>query len=143
MRRKRWYAPPRRPILLVAVACLAASLAVQGHERTAPPITAADIIGMTRTVELKNVGILFEPENALIALFSPDGKRFVILLERGNSRHDTMDASIALFQTKDALSAPRPDVLLTLSGASSYFEPIRDLRWLDNDTLAFLGEKSS
>jgi len=76
------------------------------------------------------------------ALFSPDGRRFVILLKKGNLDLNTVDYSVYLYRTEDALNSPRPDLLFTLSSSSNR-EAVRDLRWLaDSQSLAFLGENA-
>ena len=75
-----------------------------------------------------------------IAHFSPDGKRFVLILEKGNLEHNTNDFSVLLYRTADSLHAPSPEVVLKMSSSSNR-DAISQLRWLaDNDTLIFLAE---
>ncbi|MGB2664446.1 MAG: hypothetical protein WAK48_10605 [Candidatus Acidiferrum sp.] len=76
-----------------------------------------------------------------IASFSPDGKRFALVLRKGNVEGNTNDFSLLLCQTADALQGPKPQILLKMS-SSSERDAISQIRWLaDNDTLVFLGEK--
>jgi Tol biopolymer transport system component len=101
---------------------------------TKRPITVADDVEMTR----------LEPSDPYdpgqIVNFSPDGKRFVIVLKKGNLGRNCNDFSLLLYQTSDALHAPKPEVLLKMS-SSSERDAISEIRWLaDNDTLVFLGE---
>lgn len=103
-----------------------------------PPVTVRDAISMTRLglPDYELSGRL----DRLDTLFSPDGRRFVILLKKGNLNHNTVDYSVYLYRTEDALNSPRPDLLFTLSSSSNR-EAVRDLRWLaDSQSLAFLGE---
>ena len=75
-----------------------------------------------------------------IAHFSPDGKRFVIVLKQGNAGRNTNEYSLLLYQTVDALHFPKPDILLRMSSSSNR-DAIGRIRWLpDNKTLVFLGE---
>src|SRR5882762_8096655 len=101
------------------------------------PITVADVIGMTRIAGQDYIagGPTFAP----IAHFSPDGKRFVIILRRGNLGKNTNEFTLLLFQTAEALP-PEPTVLLTMSSSSNR-DAITNIRWLaDNETVVFLRE---
>jgi dipeptidyl aminopeptidase/acylaminoacyl peptidase len=82
----------------------------------------------------------FAPNPGQAAHFSPDAKRFVVVLTKGNPGQDTNDYSLLLYNTADALHGPKPDSLLKMS-SSSVRDAISQVRWLaDNDTLVFLGE---
>ena len=73
--------------------------------------------------------------------FSPDGKHFVVVVRKANIEQDTNDSSVLLYETREALSSPKTDVLLKMSSSSSERYSIRQIRWLpDNETLVFLGE---
>jgi hypothetical protein len=74
-----------------------------------------------------------------VASFSPDGKQFVVIVEKGNLERNTVDYSLLLFQTSRALSAAPPELLATLSSSSTR-PAIESLTWLDNGRVAFLGE---
>jgi hypothetical protein len=71
--------------------------------------------------------------------FSPGGQHFIILVKKGNVRRDTNDESILLYRTADALLSPKPDVLATMSSSSNK-EPIRGLKWISDEAVAFLGD---
>jgi len=74
-----------------------------------------------------------------VAAFSPDGKQFVVIVEKGNLERNTVDYSLLLFQTSKAPSAATPEVLASLSSSSTR-PAIESLTWLDNRRVAFLGE---
>lgn len=76
-----------------------------------------------------------------VAHFSPNDRRFAVVLMRGDVSQNTNEYSLYVFKTAKAfsVSAPQPALIL---GSSSNRAAIRDLKWLgDNETLAFLGER--
>jgi dipeptidyl aminopeptidase/acylaminoacyl peptidase len=124
----------------VAFFLVATSLAAQ-TKPSAPgrrPLTVEDTIQMTR---------LADPDyfsggdsKAHVALFSPDGNRFVVMLRNGNLEQNTNEYSLLLYRTADALKSPKPEVLVKMSSSSNR-DAISEVRWLrDNETLVFLCE---
>ncbi len=117
--------------------------AVSGEPRCASAeskrlVTVADAIEMTRLADpvYRNGG---DPKG-LVAHFSPDGKRFVIVLRKGSVRKDTNEYSLVLYRTADAFRSPKPDLLVTMSSTSNR-DALGMVRWLaDNETVVFLGE---
>ena len=102
------------------------------------PITVSDGVTMTRWA---GTGSFSGDDSGHVASFSPDGKRLVLVLRKGNLEQNTNDFSLLLYRTAEALEAPKPEVLLTMS-SSSERDAISEVRWLaDNDTLVFLGEQ--
>src|SRR5260370_8794993 len=102
------------------------------------PIAVRDGIEMVRLADYE----YFSGASSMgrVAKFSPDGKRFVVVLQKGNLEKNINEFSLYLFATKDALRSPRP-VLLTRFSSSSNREGISNVEWLDdNETLVFLGE---
>src|SRR6266446_3325866 len=99
-------------------------------------ITIADIIETT-WVETHGEGSDTRPHPAW---FSPDGKKFVVSLTKGNVKQNTNDTTLLLYNTADVLHSPKPDILTTMSSSSSR-EGINEVRWTDNNTLVFLGEE--
>jgi dipeptidyl aminopeptidase/acylaminoacyl peptidase len=90
------------------------------------PVTVPDFIQMTRLRDL--------------AKFSPDGKRFVVFLKKGNLETNTNEYSLLLFETDEVFRSPTPRVLLSMSSSSNR-PAIQNVLWLDdNDTILFLGE---
>ncbi len=105
---------------------------------TKRPISISDGITMTRWAGIGSFS--GGDSGGYVASFSPDGKRFALVLRKGNLEQNTNDFSLLLYQTADALQALKPEVLLKMS-SSSERDAIRQIRWLaDNDTLLFLGE---
>jgi hypothetical protein len=99
--------------------------------------TVADAIQMTRWADHQ---YFLGASTRSVALFSRDGKLFVVVVKKGNIERNTNDYSLLLFQTKSAFENPRPRVLITMSSSSNR-DAIRGVKWLkDNETLVFLGE---
>jgi dipeptidyl aminopeptidase/acylaminoacyl peptidase len=72
--------------------------------------------------------------------FSPDGKKFVVVIRKGNLRRNTNDYSLLIWKTEEVFHPSSPNVLLTMSSNSNR-EAIKDVSWLqDNETLVLLGE---
>jgi dipeptidyl aminopeptidase/acylaminoacyl peptidase len=99
-------------------------------------ITVRDIIETTTVGQHVDIG---SPGKADPAWFSPDGRQFIVLLTNGNLARNTNDTRVLLYRTADALHSPKPEVLATLS-SSSEKQAIRGLKWIDNETLAFIGD---
>lgn len=123
-----------------------ASAAVVGATQPGPvrspgkrPVTVADSIQMTRLGDpLYNNGA---PSKGLVAKFSPDKKRFVVILRKGNLENNTNQYSMLLFDTAEVLHSPSPRVLLSMSSSSNR-PAIQNVMWMDdNDTILFLGER--
>jgi dipeptidyl aminopeptidase/acylaminoacyl peptidase len=101
--------------------------------------TVADTIQMTRWADRS---YFFGGSQGQVALFSPDGKRFVIAIKRGNIERNTNEYSLLLYRTEDAFKEPKPQPrnLITMSSSSNR-EAIEGLKWLkDNETVVFSGE---
>lgn len=96
------------------------------------PISVSDMIEMVRPVSAKG-------HDEKISYFSPDGRHFLVLLRRGAVSDSTNDFELALFETASAFHSPKPDVLLSLRTSSNQ-DAVADIRWLSNDTIAFLGQ---
>lgn len=81
------------------------------------------------------------PSDGIVANFSPDGKRFVVVLKRGNLETNTNEYSLVLFQTAEVFQSPKPRVVVSLASSSNR-PAIANVLWLeDNDTILFLGER--
>ena len=101
------------------------------------PVTIADVIQMTQFGELsyiRGTSAKYTP-----ARFSPNGRQFVISTTRGNITENTNDYTLLLFQTDKALQSPTPEALVTLSSSSNR-PGIQAVTWVNDTTLAFLGE---
>jgi len=104
-----------------------------GHDTR--PASVVDSIQMTNLVEYDSrLSAKHDP-----ALFSPDGKQFVVVTQKGNIDNNTTNYSLLLFHTSRSLLSPMPEVLVSLSSSSNR-QAIREIRWIDDHTIAFLGE---
>jgi dipeptidyl aminopeptidase/acylaminoacyl peptidase len=102
------------------------------------PVTVADAIRMTRLAESRYE--LGSPSKGLVAHFSPDGSKFVVVLKKGDLEKNTNVYSMLLWRTSSLRGSPHAKLLLTMS-TSSNREAIKSPMWLDdNDTILFLGE---
>ncbi len=101
-------------------------------------VTVPDFIQMTRLGDPQYTeGV---PSKGLVAKFSPDGKRFVVLLRKGNLETNTNEYSLILFETDEVLRSPNPHLLLSMASSSNR-PAIQNVVWLDDsDTILFLGE---
>jgi dipeptidyl aminopeptidase/acylaminoacyl peptidase len=99
--------------------------------------TVADAIEMTQYGDDRYLGGVAARYD--VARFSPDGTRFLIVVKRGNIERNQNDYSLLLFHAQDALQTPALTVVATLS-SSSNLTAIDHVTWLDNQTIAFLGE---
>lgn len=101
-------------------------------------VTVADSIEMTQLGDRSYAGGV--PSKGIVAKFSPDGRRFVVVLKKGNLDHNTNDYSLILFETSTAFQSPEPKLLVSMSSSSNR-PAIQNAAWLDdNDTVLFLGE---
>jgi len=102
------------------------------------PLTVADSIRMTRFGDPQYA--LGAASKGLVAKFSPDGKRFVVVLRKGNLETNTNEYSLVQFNTDEVFRSPTPRVLLSMSSSSNR-PAIQNVVWMDdNDTILFLGE---
>ena len=102
-------------------------------------VTVADSIQMARLGDVSYTD--GEPSNGIVAKFSPDGKRFVVILKKGNLEANTNQYSLLLWHTAAVFQSPEPQVLVSLSSSSNR-PAISNVLWLDdNDTILFLGER--
>ena len=102
------------------------------------PVTVADSIRMTRLGHPQYTN--GAPAKGLEAQFSPDGKRFVVVLRKGNLETNTNEFSLNLFETSKVFRSPAPRLLGSMASSSNR-PAIQNVVWMDdNDTILFLGE---
>ncbi len=101
------------------------------------PVTVSDVIEMTRLGD--PVYLQGGPSKGRVASFSPDGNRFIVPIVKGNLKNNTNEYSLLLFETAHIFEDGKPLVLLTLASSSNR-PAIRNIRWLDDQSIAFLGE---
>jgi dipeptidyl aminopeptidase/acylaminoacyl peptidase len=101
-------------------------------------VRVRDAIEMTRLADPK----YFAGATSIgrVGHFSPDGKHFVVLLRKGNVEDNTNEFSLFLFETAQALRAPKPTLLIKMASSLNQ-GAITDMKWLDDSrTVVFLGE---
>jgi len=100
-------------------------------------ITVRDTIEMT---EFADRGyFLGGVPSSPVAIFSPDGKQFLLRLKKGNVDRNVVRYWLLLFQTNEAFQSPAGRVVVAMESSSNR-EAITQVRWLDNKSIAFLGE---
>lgn len=107
------------------------------EQRDARPIRVVDAIQMTQLGDPDYLGGVSAKRDP--ALFSPDGKHFVIVTKKGNVEKNTNEYALLLFQTDKALRSPTGEVLVWFSSSSNR-PGIQNIKWIDDRTLAFIGE---
>jgi dipeptidyl aminopeptidase/acylaminoacyl peptidase len=130
-------------VLTCVLPALAGGSAAHGREgsRGQSQLEVTNAIAMTRLAD--NLYFNGEPAAGRVASFSPDGKRFVVVLRRGHLEKNTNEFSLYVFDTADARGERRPEPALTMSSSSNR-DAIHDLEWLDdNQTVAFVGERQN
>jgi dipeptidyl aminopeptidase/acylaminoacyl peptidase len=99
------------------------------------PVTVTDVIEMMKVADRAQSDL-----GGNIAQFSPDGKKFVVVLRKGNLERNTNDYSLLLWDARRLFtSIMLPEVLVKMSSSSNR-EGIADVKWSGNDALTFLGE---
>jgi len=110
----------------------------QIRERPRRPVTVADTIRMTRVA---GSGYAASRLRSGFAVFSPDGRRFVVVVSKGNLVEDTNEYSLLLFRTADVFNHGTPKTLVSFSSSSNR-EGIFDVSWSgNNDTIYFIGSR--
>jgi len=100
-------------------------------------VTVADTIRMTNIPELPYAAQ--DTFKNRIAIFSPDKAHFVIVTEHGLVETNEREFEMLLFAAAEVFESAQPKVLLSLRSHSNR-DAIRNVRWIDNDHLVFLGE---
>jgi len=99
-------------------------------------VTVADTIRMT-TIPRPQYAI--KDPNSPIAWFSPDKKHFAIIAEHGILETNERESSLVVFTAAEVFQSPKPRALITLRSRSNR-DAIRNVRWVDDEHLVFLGE---
>lgn len=114
------------------------------HQESIPPVREKRPFQIGDAIEMAEVSDPARNDDSSraphIAKFSPDKRRFVIVVKRGNLANDSNDYSILLFRTSDVFRAATPKIIAKFSSSSSR-PGIQEVRWLNNDEIFFLGER--
>ncbi len=100
-------------------------------------VTVPDTIRMSTVPEIQYAAE--DTSKNRVAVFSPDNTRFVIVTERGLIDTNEREFSLLMFQVDELFRPVKPHVLISMRSRSNR-DGIRNVRWLDNGTLVFLGE---
>jgi dipeptidyl aminopeptidase/acylaminoacyl peptidase len=115
----------------------AGSFACKSETGEKRSITVRDTIEMT---EFADRGYFLGGAPSFpVAIFSPDRRQFLVRLKKGNVERNTVRYWLLLFETNEAFRSPAGRVLVSMESSSNR-EAITQVRWLDNDSVAFLGE---
>lgn len=123
--------------LLVALSLPWTTWILGSAAETKKPISVADTIRMVTVPETHYAAE--DTSKSRIALFSPDGRQFVIVVERGIVETNEREFSLLLFQTEKVFGNSDPEKLVTMRSRSNR-DGIRNVSWLGNGRLVFLGE---
>ena len=123
-------------VLFAFLACFCQSVDGQVNDAKRR-ITVKDTIEMTEFAD-RGYFLGGAPEFP-VAIFSPDGKQFLVRLKKGDVERNAIKYWLLLFRSSEVFDSPRGHVLVEMSSSSNR-EAIRQVRWLDNRTVAFLGE---
>jgi len=100
-------------------------------------------VAVARSIEMTELGDAspdFRGEE--IAIFSPDGRKFVVLTHKGTLRDNGNEYTLLRFDTENVFTSQAPTTLVTLVSTSNR-PAIGQVRWIDNDTLVFLVGESN
>jgi dipeptidyl aminopeptidase/acylaminoacyl peptidase len=127
-----------RAVIALLLFAAASDAAAQNPQFESRRVTVSDAIGMTVWADLQY--FLGGTPGNRVGILSPYGRKFIVVVRRGNLKDNTNEYSLLLFRTEEAFNNPKPEVLITMSSSSNR-EGIENVKWLnDNETVAFLGE---
>ncbi len=124
--------------LVLMVSCIgkpgSASECIAGRppEGDSRPFRVSDAVSMVQAPDVT--------EAKPVAHYSPDKMKLTVILRCGNLETNTNDYSLLLWNARNLFSDPKYRVLLKMSSSSNR-PAMEDITWLDNDTIAFLGER--
>jgi dipeptidyl aminopeptidase/acylaminoacyl peptidase len=140
---------PAQNAMGVSTQPLASTCAGDSAERDRSPCwneskrfaTVADAIQMTRIAGRNAIDAYGGSLSTNFASFSPDGKRVVFIVKKGNLQENTNEYSMLLYAVSDLFDSPSPKTLVSFASSSNR-AAVDDLSWLgDSDTILFLGEQ--
>lgn len=111
-------------------------------QRVGRRATPADMIEMTRVAGSSYARSSYSGSlSADFAFYSPNRKRFAVVLKKGNLSRNTNDYSLFVFDIGHGLQAVERKRLVSFSSSSNH-EAINQVTWLqDNETILFLGQR--
>lgn len=125
-------------LVVLSLLAVPARSTAQGSQPEKRRVVVSDAIQMTRLADDSYLG--GGSSKGRVATYSPDGKRFVVVLRKGNLETNTDEFSVYLFESSEAFHTPKATVVLQMASSSNR-GAVRDIKWLsDNETIAFVGE---
>lgn len=136
--------PFGRTRLVAASRILGLALALTAIGRSTFAACRSDqrLVTVADSIEMTEIATPSQQSGAdPVALFSPDGLHFAIVLTKGDLGANTNVYTLMIFATRVAPKSRRPEAVVTMA-SNSNLPAISDLVWLKNSrTLLFLGEK--
>jgi dipeptidyl aminopeptidase/acylaminoacyl peptidase len=111
------------------------SSAADGPQRRL--ITVEDTIRMATFPETTYTS--GDSSSSRFARFSPDGRRYVVVTAKGLPETNENECELWLFATKDAFRETRPRRVLSMRSRSNR-DAIKNVKWVGNETVFFVGE---
>jgi len=127
------------------ILCLATSSVLKAHDEASPPETEKRAVSVADTIRMFKLADSDyfaggEPRHG-VAQFSPDKRKFVIVLRRGNLERNTNEYSLLLWDCDELGHSVSPRLMLQMSSSSNR-TAIEEIQWLaDSETVVFLGER--
>ncbi len=97
----------------------------------AQPLTVADSIEMTHFIDPPENGDAVHPK------FSPDGKSFLIVTEKGDLDSNLREYALVIYITNEPQAKP---IQVAVFRSSSNRDGISQAKWLTDESIAFVGE---
>ena len=107
------------------------------------PVTIRDVIEMStvsRNSQQSTLTYNAPVSEDSVGLRSPDGKRFALVTQRGDLATDANEYTLSLFTPTPTGADGGPEAVASMRSTSNR-PAIQRLQWLDNGSLAFLGER--
>jgi dipeptidyl aminopeptidase/acylaminoacyl peptidase len=134
------------PSLGFLILCVIHSAAVAASARSESKIgeTNKRPVAVSDSIQMTNAGDVDTfwgpPLASQLAHYSPDGKRVMMIIRRGNLNENTNEYSLLLWRTADLLQSPQTNIIVKMSSSSNR-PAIEALQWLgDSERISFLGE---
>jgi len=112
--------------------------AIAGQDNTKKHrVTVRDTIQMTTLPETTYAAN--DASSSRFVRYSPNGKQFVVVTQKGDPEKNENEYSLLLFETSEAFDHPKPRLLVSMRSRSNR-DAIKNVRWMGNEKLYFIGE---
>jgi dipeptidyl aminopeptidase/acylaminoacyl peptidase len=120
--------------LLACLGCISCDASVALENTAGNASRRFEVSDAVRVVKAQDV-----LEGKPIAHYSPDRTMLAVVLCHGNLETNRNDYSVLLWNARTLFSSPEHQEILNMSSSSNR-PAIEDITWLNDDTIAFLGE---